>query len=101
MPAVDRRAHREDSGVADVTNQDRNRTPLWVTLGERPNVLDALGKLYAGLTGERPHFKDAEDASISLAERLEHKNCLIVIDDVWAAELLTTSCEGPEVVRTS
>ena len=28
--------------------------------------------------GERPSFKDAEDAATSLAERLESKNCLIV-----------------------
>ena len=56
---------------------------LWITLGEKPNVADALAKLYAGLTGERPQFKDAEDAAVTLAEKLEHKNCLIVIDDVW------------------
>ncbi|MGH8650719.1 MAG: TIR domain-containing protein, partial [Gammaproteobacteria bacterium] len=56
---------------------------LWTTLGENPNVADALAKLYAGLTGERPAFKDAEDAATTLAEKLEHKNCLIVIDDVW------------------
>ena len=56
---------------------------LWTTLGEKPNVADALTKLYAGLTGERPAFKDEEDAAIALAERLEHKSCLIVIDDVW------------------
>lgn len=56
---------------------------LWTTLGENPNVADALAKLYAGLTGERPAFKDAEDAATTLAEKFEHKNCLIVIDDVW------------------
>ncbi len=33
--------------------------------------------------GDRPAFKDAEDAATILAERLEGKNCLIVIDDVW------------------
>jgi hypothetical protein len=27
---------------------------LWVTLGETPNLADALAQLYAGLTGERP-----------------------------------------------
>ncbi len=56
---------------------------LWTTLGETPDLADALAKLHAGLTGERPAFKDAEDAATSLAERLEGKNCLIVIDDVW------------------
>ena len=56
---------------------------LWTTLGEKPNITDALAKLYAGLTGERPQFKDSEDAAMTFAEKLEHKNCLIVIDDVW------------------
>jgi hypothetical protein len=43
----------------------------------------ALSKLHAGLTGERPSFKDAEDAATSLAERIERKNCLVVINYVW------------------
>jgi len=55
---------------------------LWTTLGETPDLTAALAKLHAGLTGERPAFKDAEDAATSLAERLEGKNCLVVIDDV-------------------
>ena len=56
---------------------------LWATLGERANVQQELTRLYAALTGDRPAFVDAEDASIELAARLEDKNCLIVIDDVW------------------
>jgi hypothetical protein len=67
---------------------------LWATLGERPNVGDALAKLYAGLTGERPQFKDAEDAAATLAEKLEHKNCLIVIEDVWDAAHLKYFLRG-------
>src|ERR671935_21572 len=35
---------------------------LWVTLGERPKVLDKLRTLYAALTGEHPPFHDDEDA---------------------------------------
>jgi hypothetical protein len=34
-----------------------------------------LAKLYAGLTGERPSFRDAEDAATCLAETLQQKNC--------------------------
>jgi WD40 repeat protein len=58
---------------------------LWVTLGQAPNLLNELVKLYAALTGERPAFVDVEDASRELALRLENKNCLLVIDDVWHA----------------
>lgn len=56
---------------------------LWVTLGQRPNIEQALTKLYAAITSERPAFVDEEDATVNLAERLESKTCLIVIDDVW------------------
>ncbi len=56
---------------------------LWATLGEEPDVKGALAKLFAALTGERPAFIDAEDASTELRKRLADKNCLLVIDDVW------------------
>jgi WD40 repeat protein len=56
---------------------------LWATLGAHANVQQELTRLYAALTGDRPAFVDAEDASIELASRLEDKNCLIVIDDAW------------------
>lgn len=56
---------------------------LWASLGEAPNLQGELTKLYAALTGERPPFVDIDDASLQLATRLEQKNCLIVIDDVW------------------
>src|SRR5688500_210641 len=56
---------------------------LWATLGEAPKIQHELTKLYAALTGERPSFLDIDDAAIQLAERLDEKNYLIVIDDVW------------------
>src|SRR4029453_12643570 len=56
---------------------------LWATLGNSPKVQHELTKLYAALTGERPSFLDIDDAAINLAERLDQRTCLIVIDDVW------------------
>jgi hypothetical protein len=56
---------------------------LWVTLGETPQVLTELSTIYAALTGERPGFGSEFDASVALSEHLEHRRCLIVIDDVW------------------
>ncbi len=56
---------------------------LWATLGQSPNVLGELTRLYAALTGERPGFISIEDAAQALAEKLEHKRCLIVLDDAW------------------
>jgi WD40 repeat protein len=56
---------------------------LWVTLGQEPNLLNELVKLYAALTGERPSFVDVEDAARELSLKLSSKSCLIVIDDAW------------------
>lgn len=58
---------------------------LWVTLGQKPNLVGELTKFYAAITGERPGFVDAEDAAVQLASRLEDKTCLMVLDDVWDA----------------
>ena len=56
---------------------------LWASLGESPKLLEEVTKLYAAVSGERPNFVDVDDASIQLADRLDEKNCLLVIDDVW------------------
>ena len=67
---------------------------LWATLGEAPKIQHELTKLYAALTGERPSFLDIDDAAIHLAERLDQKNCLIVIDDVWDANHVVPFLRG-------
>ena len=73
---------------------------LWVTLGQAPNLLNELIKLHAALTGERPAFVDVEDAARELALRLEHKNCLIVIDDAWSmAHVAPILRAGPACAR--
>ena len=43
---------------------------LWITLGQKPDVLGGLSKLYAALTGDHP-FIDIEDATGRLAANLE------------------------------
>ncbi len=67
---------------------------LWATLGEAPKILEEVTKLYAALTGERPTFIDVDDASIQLAARLDQKNCLLVIDDVWDPNHLRAFLRG-------
>jgi hypothetical protein len=54
---------------------------LWVTLGEKPNVMGSLLTAYAALTGERPGFASEEDAAFQLGQKLEQRTCLLVIDD--------------------
>ena len=57
---------------------------LWTTLGQKPNVIAALTEIFAALTGDRPKFVSAEDGAIEVSRRLEDRNCLMVIDDVWS-----------------
>jgi hypothetical protein len=56
---------------------------LWVTLGQNPNILGELTKLYEALTGDQPDFVDETQAQLKFREKLENRNCLLVIDDVW------------------
>ncbi|MBV8629417.1 MAG: TIR domain-containing protein, partial [Silvibacterium sp.] len=56
---------------------------LWVTLGQNPNVMAGLITLYAALTGDRPGFAGEQDAEFQLAQKLEDRACLLVLDDVW------------------
>jgi WD40 repeat protein len=67
---------------------------LWVTLGQTPDVLGALLTAYAALTGERPGFASVEDAAFQLAQTLEQRTCLLVIDDVWDAAHLRPFLRG-------
>ena len=67
---------------------------LWVTLGEQPSIASELERMYAALTGERPGFKDQEDAMFEVAKRLEGKRCLVVIDDVWSGSDLKPFLHG-------
>src|SRR5271166_724147 len=59
---------------------------LWVTLSRdatETTILRELTKLYSAVTGEQPLFADASQAAMKLGEKLDHRNCLVVIDDVW------------------
>ena len=67
---------------------------LWVTLGQYPNVLAELTRLHKALTGDQPAFVDEKDAELKLREKLENRNCLLVIDDVWKKSHLEPFLEG-------
>jgi WD40 repeat protein len=79
-----------DEGILDAFDDG----VLWVTLGQRPNLQHEVQKLYAALTGERPGFIDLDEAARELAVQLEHKHCLIVVDDCWRAEHLEPFLRG-------
>ena len=67
---------------------------LWITLGQTPNLIAALGTAYAALTGDRPAFLSIEDAAVQLDQKLADRSCLVVIDDVWDAEHLRHFLRG-------
>jgi hypothetical protein len=67
---------------------------LWITLGQHPNVLAELTKLYKALTGDQPTFVDEKDAELTLREKLENRNCLLIIDDVWERAHLEAFLQG-------
>jgi len=69
---------------------------LWATLGERPDVLGSLTKLYNALSKERAVFVDIEDGKRQLADKLKDRDCLIVLDDVRNAAHLRPFLEGGE-----
>ncbi len=67
---------------------------LWVTLGQAPNIVNSLTTAYAALTGDRPGFVTEEDAAFQFGQKLEDRNCLLVIDDVWDAAHLRPFLRG-------
>ena len=67
---------------------------LWVTLGQNPNVLAELTKLHKALTADQPTFVDEEEAKLKLREKLENRNCLLVVDDVWKRATLEPFLQG-------
>jgi len=65
-----------------------------VTLGSNVNLQAALTLLHNALAGERNAFADVQSASLALAEELQDRTCLIVIDDVWDSSHLQPFLRG-------
>jgi WD40 repeat protein len=68
---------------------------LWVTLGESPGDLTRhVEDLIYILQGERPAFSDLQPAVTRLAELLDDRDLLMVIDDVWDSAHLKPFLQG-------
>ncbi|MEO7363045.1 MAG: DUF4062 domain-containing protein, partial [Gemmatimonadaceae bacterium] len=76
---------------------------LWITLGEHPDLAKALSDLYVTVAGEPPDATGIAGIAEALAQRLEHRRCLIVVDDVWRSDDLLPflSIDGPRLIVTS
>jgi len=51
-------------------------------------------RVYKALTGNQLTFVDEKDAELKLREKLENRNCLLVIDDVWQRPRLEPFLQG-------
>jgi hypothetical protein len=61
---------------------------LWVSLGNKPDIREAVGQLYVALTGDRASFTSVQQAAFELGNKMAGLNCLIVLDDVWEPDSL-------------
>ena len=59
---------------------------VWLTLGPQPNLPELLARAGEAF-GDAPHeYLNIEGATARLTEVLADKNCLLVLDDVWASQ---------------
>jgi WD40 repeat protein len=57
---------------------------LRITLGEQPDdLVGRIADLIETLAGERPGFRTIDAAKVALADALDDRRCLLVIDDAW------------------
>jgi WD40 repeat protein len=60
---------------------------LRVTLGERPDdLVGRIADLIETITGARPGFQSIDAAKVALADALDDRRCLLVIDDAWRVQ---------------
>jgi tetratricopeptide (TPR) repeat protein len=57
---------------------------LWATLGEKgQGVLKGLNAMIRALSEHHRDFKTPDEGAVRLKELLAHRDCLLVLDDVW------------------
>ena len=57
----------------------------WLTIGQKPNLLELQNQLLRQLTGSKQTLTTEQDTKDALREALEGRRVLVVIDDVWEA----------------
>jgi WD40 repeat protein len=62
----------------------------WMTVGQKPNLLDLQNRLLRQLTGSKETFITEQEAKDALREALEGRHALLVVDDVWTIDAAGT-----------
>ena len=55
----------------------------WLTIGQKPNLLDLQNQLLRQVTGSKETLTTEQEAKDALREALEGRTALIVVDDAW------------------
>jgi WD40 repeat protein len=58
---------------------------IWLTFGREPNILREVQKALTAVGYEGTKYDDVSLARMLLAQALEGKECLLILDDVWSA----------------
>src|SRR5271166_2241969 len=58
----------------------------WLTIGQKPNLLDLQNKLLRQLTGSKETLITEEEAKDALRKALEGRSALLVVDDAWTID---------------
>src|SRR5208282_4769151 len=58
----------------------------WLTIGQKPNLLDLQNQLLRQLTGSKETLPTEQEAKDALQEALEGRHALLVVDDAWTID---------------
>jgi NB-ARC domain/TIR domain len=58
----------------------------WLTIGQKPNLLDLQNQLLRQLTGSKETVTTETEAKDALREALEGRRALLVVDDAWTID---------------
>jgi hypothetical protein len=59
---------------------------FWVTVGQKPTLLDLQNQLLRQLTGSKETVTTEREAKDALREALEGRSALVVVDDAWTID---------------